>query len=160
MTPPTSYYIASGLENVEEVRKLKKVLDDAGWRHTYDWTVHGAVYSEGRDALVQCASDESVGVFEADILVVLLPGGRGTHTELGMAVGRLDVAVFLAGRGILKNPLDIARIVIYSADPELFTPNEKTCAFYHHPYVERYTSMEKMIDALLTDTRHAEEIPC
>jgi hypothetical protein len=37
------YYIASGLENAAVVKDLKKILDAAGWQHTYDWTVHGSV---------------------------------------------------------------------------------------------------------------------
>jgi nucleoside 2-deoxyribosyltransferase len=145
-----NYYIASGLENAENVRKLKAILDAAGWNHTYDWTVHGSVQSEGEERLTEVASAESVGVFEADVVIVLLPGGRGTHAELGMAIGKLDLALWLHLRGAnVQNPLDIARICIFSEDPEAFSgTNGKTCAFYHHPYVRRFSSMDEMLESL------------
>lgn len=138
------YYIASGLGNVEQVRKLKAVLDAAGWEHTYDWTVHGAIYPQGRDAMVKCADSEILGVLAADIVITLLPGGRGTHTELGATIAQTVLA------GILGSKTAGQRIVIYSADPEVdFGINEKTCAFYHHPLVERFDDWDEMIDSLL-----------
>ncbi len=136
---PKSYYIASGLENADAVRALKKVLDEAGWKHTYDWTVHGAV---DKDKWPPTASAEAEGVWMADVLIVLLPGGRGTHTELGIAIGMVDPVVFGPGE-------DRMRIVIYSADPGEFEIKGRTCVFYHHPCVERFTSMDEMIDSLL-----------
>ena len=35
------FYIASRLENHEKVKRLASLLRQAGWEHTYDWTVHG-----------------------------------------------------------------------------------------------------------------------
>ena len=55
-------------------------------------------------------------VLEADFLVVLLPGGRGTHTEMGVALG-VGKQVYLVG-----TDLELA------TDP---------VAFYHHPRVTR-----------------------
>lgn len=131
------YYIASGLENAGNVRVLKKVLDQAGWEHTYDWTVHGAV---DVDRLPEVAKDEEEGVAVADVVIVLLPGGRGTHTELGIA---LAFAAASAESG--QDP----RICVFSANPGDFEIKGQTCAFYHHPCVERFTSMDEMIDSLL-----------
>ncbi len=54
------YYIASGLQNFEEVRHLKAILDAAGWEHTYDWTVHGSVQREGKSRIAQVASQETM----------------------------------------------------------------------------------------------------
>lgn len=139
-----SYYIASGLPNFEAVRALKSILDEAGWEHTYDWTVHGSVQTEGAARLAEVAAEESYGVVMADVVIVLLPGGRGTHTELGMAIGLADIDP--GGHGGAQDP----RIVIYSADPEVFSGTSgTTCAFYHHPLVERFSSMDEMINSLL-----------
>lgn len=131
-----SYYIASGLENAAAVRALKTVLDAEGWHHTYDWTVHGAV---SVDRLPEVSAE---GVWMADVVIVLLPGGRGTHTELGIAIGMVDPVVFGPDE-------DRMRIVVYSANPGDFEIKGQTCAFYHHPCVERFTSMDEMIDSLL-----------
>ncbi len=32
------FYIASKLTNYEQVRSLARLLKNAGWIHTYDWT--------------------------------------------------------------------------------------------------------------------------
>lgn len=134
-----SYYIASSLKNVDQVRELKKVLDAAGWRHTYDWTVHGSVQREGFERIAEVAAAESQGVCEADVVIVLLPGGRGTHTELGMAIGLVDAVAWAPGQK--RSP----RIAIYSPDPEKdFGTGGTTCAFYHHPCVERFSDMDEL----------------
>ncbi len=147
------YYIASGLENFEKVRELKAVLDGAGWEHTYDWTVHGSVCDstppEQRLArLNEVAALEAEGVMCADVIIVLLPGGRGTHSELGMAIGQTLLGRELESHDIVSDVF--RRICVFSADPERdFGTNGTTCVFYHHPLVERFTSMTEMIDSLL-----------
>lgn len=135
------YYIASGLENAAKVKELKKILDARGWVHTYDWTAHGAVWPQGGDALRNVAELEEAGVCEAEVVIVLLPGGRGTHAEFGMA---LSMAVATA-QSHEQDP----RIVIFSENPKDFEIGPATCAFYHHPLVERFSSMDEMIKSLL-----------
>lgn len=81
------YYIATTLDNVEEHKKLKATLDLAGdYELTYDWTTHGSILGAREKRFVEVAALEANGVIAADVLVVILPGGRGTHTEFGMAV--------------------------------------------------------------------------
>lgn len=113
------YYIASRLENWEQVRALKARLD----KHhecTYDWTIHGSVQMAPPDVIERVAQAEAEGVAKADKLFVLLKGGRGTHVELGIAIG-LGKPVYL----ISNNPEDD------------FGTTGKTCAFYHHPLVRK-----------------------
>lgn len=57
------------------------------------------------------------GISEADFVVVLLPGGKGTHLELGFAMAR--------GK----------RIFLHSEDSSVFELGPQTNAFYHHPDV-------------------------
>lgn len=142
------YYIASGLENAERVRELKKILDASGWEHTYDWTVHGSVQQDGPERLAEVADAETRGVIEADVVITLLPGGRGTHVELGMAVGELKLAYMLQAVGI--GEVVGRRIIVFSETPGVDFDGwaGKTCAFYHHPYVERFSSMETMLVSL------------
>ncbi len=146
------YYIASGLENAAAVKELKAVLDGAGWQHTYDWTAHGAVWSEGAERLSGVAERELHGVMHASVLVVLLPGGRGTHTELGVSLGAwlfgLKMEEYYAG---LLGKVVGKRVVIYSSNPKDFEIGPEPCAFYHHPLVERFSSMDEMIKSLLGD---------
>lgn len=130
------YYIASRLENVDQVREVKAALDKAGWEHTYDWTVHGSVQKCDSSVIAEVARKETQGVINADVVIVLLKGGRGTHAELGGAI--VNTAYHPSNR-----------IVVYSPDPERdFGTSGETCAFYHHPFVERFTAIDSMLDAL------------
>lgn len=80
-------YIASGLENAPRVQQLRNALAEVGISLSYDWTTHGSVQDQGPARIAQVAALEQRGVLEADAVVILLPGGRGTHTELGIALG-------------------------------------------------------------------------
>lgn len=80
------YYIASKLENHAAHNRLRDVLAELGHQITYDWTPHGPVYGSGLDRVREVAELETKGVLDADFVVVLWPGGRGTHVELGMAL--------------------------------------------------------------------------
>lgn len=133
-----SYYIASRLENAPRVRELKRILDARGWRHSYDWTVHGSVQNDGPDVIREVATHEAVGVASAQVVIVLLPGGRGTHTELGMAIAL----------AVVHEPCK--RIVLLSESSEIdFGQDGRTCAFYHHPNVDRVSSWDELLARLV-----------
>lgn len=115
MTPsPMKFYIASGLENAGQVAELRDILTSLGGQVTYDWTLHGSVQDQGPDRIAEVAGLEAAGVIDADMVIVLLPGGRGTHVELGMAIGNLTPV-------LLHGPL--------------VGPDGRECAFYRHPLV-------------------------
>ncbi len=104
-------YIASGYGNASRVAELARVLTSHGWRHTYDWTV-GRFEDSGAQSLAQIAENELFGVLSADLVVVLLPGLRGTHTEFGAAL--------VAGKPV----------VLHAEDPAEFVPGPDSCPFY------------------------------
>lgn len=79
------FYIASGLQNKENVQYVAAHLKACGLTHTYDWTQNDR--SDSFEELKIIGEAERTGVLEADFLIVLLPGGKGTHTELGIALG-------------------------------------------------------------------------
>lgn len=145
--PPQSYYIASGLENAEQVRALRDRLNAAGWKQTYDWTTHGSVQKEGVEVIAEVASKEIEGVVMAEVFIALLPGGRGTHCELGGAITMSDCYVLIPG----EQPAPL--ICVYSPDPErdFGTTEGKTCAFYHHPNVQRFGDLDEMVGWLLSE---------
>lgn len=89
-------YVASSLENAAHVRRVQTALIAAGHTITYDWTVHGSVWTAGPARIREVAEAEHRGVVTADAVVVLLPGARGTHIELGIALGA-GVPVILVG---------------------------------------------------------------
>lgn len=83
------YYIASSINNRKQVQQLRDLLNAAGWRHTHDWTVAEGETEENvsNARRREIADNDIVGVRLAQVVIVLLPGGRGTHVELGVAIG-------------------------------------------------------------------------
>lgn len=101
---------------------IRDVLLEEGHQLAYDWTPHGNVKSSSVQRLTEVAHKETNGVLAAEVIIVLLPGGFGTHVELGMALG--------AGK----------KIILHSANSDVFSACEKTCAFYHHAKVYQLVS--------------------
>lgn len=114
-----NFYIASKLENADNVKVVANVLKARGWKQTYDWTVHGSVQDSGEEVLTKVAEKEIHGVRESDIVIVLLPGGRGTHAELG--------AANITGK----------KVFIHAFDDSYFLQDGNTCAFYWNMNVTR-----------------------
>lgn len=112
-------YIASRLENHPQVKAVRDALVADGHSITYDWTRHGSVQGEGEDRLREVAAAERAGVMTADIVIVLLPGGRGTHAELGIA-----------------NALGIP-VILVSKTRDMFQADSATCAFYWNDNVRQ-----------------------
>ena len=113
-------YVASRLENAPKAAAVAQELERHGHAITYAWWTHGSVQREGPERIREVATNECAGVASADVVVVLLPGGRGTHAELGIAIG-------------------LGKRILVVADPAdgFFAQDERTCAFYHHPAVTR-----------------------
>jgi nucleoside 2-deoxyribosyltransferase len=78
------FYIASGLLNKDNVKYVATYLKSCGFVHTYDWTQNER--ADSVEKLKMIGEAERIGVLDADFLIVLLPGGKGTHIELGMAL--------------------------------------------------------------------------
>lgn len=112
------FYIASGLQNRESVQYIASSLINEGFTHTYDWTKNNRASTT--DELCSIGQHERDGVVDATFLIVLLPGGKGIHVELGMA---------LAAR---------RKIYLYSLDESIYNINQ-TVTFYFLPEVETYT---------------------
>lgn len=77
------FYIATGYDNDAEHNRIRDLLVEHGHTITFDWTIPKR---EGKGNRNELASAEVVGVSSADALIVLLPGARGTHVEIGVAL--------------------------------------------------------------------------
>jgi hypothetical protein len=111
------YYIATSLSRVSAHHVVRDTLRRWGHEISYDWTLHGSVKSVNKERLQEVAALELDGVSKADFVVVLIPGGNGTHLELGFALAR--------GK----------KVFLHSEDSLLFELGPQTNAFYHHPDV-------------------------
>ena len=71
---------------------------------------------------------EKNAILESDVVIILLPGGKGSHIELGIALGR--------GK----------KIFLYSAD-EKVNELDTTSTFYHLPEVEQVIgTLDELVD--------------
>ncbi|MEI5906645.1 group-specific protein [Bacillus spongiae] len=122
------FYVASSFQNKEQVRYVCKKLKDRGFIHTYDWTINERVST--LEELTFIGEKEKNAVMEAEIVIVLLPAGKGSHIEFGIALGQ-DKKIYL------------------------FSPNdevnnvETTSTFYHLPQVEKCTgTIDELIEVV------------
>jgi len=128
------FYIASKLENYEQVKSLARLLKLFGWEHTYDWTVRGSIKETNIETLKSVGQKEYDGVKNADIVIVLTPQGRGTHVELGMAIALNKV------------------VYICHEDDKYFQCDDNTSAFYWLPNVKHFIgSIGELAKKMQTD---------
>ncbi|WP_199426109.1 nucleoside 2-deoxyribosyltransferase [Thermaerobacillus caldiproteolyticus] len=124
------FYIASSFANKEAVRALASRLIREGFTQTYDWTKNERAAT--LEDLSRIGEEEKAAVMSADFFVLLLPGGKGSHVELGIALG--------LGK----------RVYIYSPDSEV---NDLTATptFYYVTKVERFTgSFDEFVEKLIS----------
>lgn len=122
------FYVASSFINIEQVRFVCGMLKSKGHTHTYDWTQNERVST--LEELRQIGQLEKDAVAEADLVIVILPGGKGSHIEMGIAIG-LD-----------------KRIILYSPDQGIYN-FDKTSTFYHLPEVEKFIgTLEELVEYL------------
>lgn len=115
------YYIATRLEQAGLHGRVHSAMLGGvkGSRLAYDWTGHGSVQDAGPSEIARVAVAEAEGIAASHALIVALPGGRGTHTELGIALG-LGRKVFIWAQ----------------TAADLGDDSGRHCAFYHLGHVE------------------------
>jgi nucleoside 2-deoxyribosyltransferase len=121
------FYLATRKDRAAQAAPLLEALRAHGWERTLTWTDqdHGGIPGYTKTAMV-----ELQGVREADVLIVLLPGGYGTHVEIGAALA-------------LGKP-----VILHAPDREtLETPYP--CIFHYHPSIKLLISEKLDINAVL-----------
>ena len=122
-------YIATKLANTEQYAEVRQLLMALGHQITYDWTVHGSVKDASLERLREVGHREEDGIRVADAVIGLLPGGRGTHWELGFASGQ-------------------GKPIILLGDKKYFELGSDTTTFYHVDGVLRVHDMFQLRSAL------------
>jgi len=87
------FYVGSGMKNCELVNYYASLLKENGWEQTHDW-VKNVSDDISKNDMVKYASLEAQGIVDSDVVIILLPAGRGAHIELGMAMA-LNKKIFL-----------------------------------------------------------------
>ena len=144
------YYIASSLSNRKTVQELDRWLQDRGHLPTFPWwteppvatfpvlaecPAHGVQNTESRwykQHLQERSMDDLQGVIDADFVIVMLPGGNGTHVELGAALA-------------LQRHGQCAAILYV---PDGVPTEPYPCVFHWDPALRRASTMEELIQRL------------
>lgn len=114
-------YVASSFRNIVNVRYIAQTLESRGYVNTFDWTherIGGDVAKVALGDLRSIGQRERDAVMAADVVVVLLPGGKGTHVELGIAIAQ-------------------GRVTILHSPEEVINNLDTTSTFYHLPELEK-----------------------
>jgi hypothetical protein len=101
--PRASVYVASSLKNHARVCVVQKYLRAVGLDIAHDWaTPYGARLARGETETAREQEAELLHELDAaahcDVLLFVLPAGRGAHVELGVAMGKHRPVVVLNER--------------------------------------------------------------
>jgi nucleoside 2-deoxyribosyltransferase len=121
------FYLATAKDHAARAEKLLETLKSQGWERTFTWAGEDKAGTEGCPEL---ALAELAGVREADVLIVLLPGGYGTHVEIGAA-------------------LALGKPVILHAPDQKTLDTPYPCVFHYHPGVTLLVSEVVDVGAVL-----------
>lgn len=127
------FYVASSFKNMDAVHYVTNKLLNMGYLQTYDWTKNAQAKEKQTITLkdlMEIGQHEIQAVSDSDFVVILLPGGKGTHVELGIALGQ-NKKIFLYSE---KGSINIA---------------EATCTFYHLSEVEKcFGTLDELIEKI------------
>ncbi len=121
------FYLATRKDRSKQAEPLLEALKAQGWERTFEWTAQDEAST---DAYGEVARKELEGVRDADVLIVLLPGGFGTHVEIGAA-------------------LALGKQVILHAPDRKTLETPYPCIFHHHPAVKILISATPDVAAIL-----------
>jgi nucleoside 2-deoxyribosyltransferase len=124
---PERFYLSTRKDRSAQAAVVSEALRARGWQRTFVWTDQG---DASHDKYAETVVAELAGVLEADVLIVLLPGGYGTHVEIGAA-------------------LALGKPVILHAPDRKTLNNPYPCIFHYHPGVRLLISEVLEVDAVL-----------
>jgi hypothetical protein len=121
------FYLSTQRDRNAEATPLLEALAARGWKRTFDWA---KLEPASESDYANLAVAEIAGIHDADVVIVILPGGRGTHVEIGAALGMgKPVVLHAPTREKLEEPY--------------------RCAFHYHPAVRILYSETLDVDGLL-----------
>jgi nucleoside 2-deoxyribosyltransferase len=91
-------YISTGWGNRAEAQRAALLAEAQGWEITYKWWTHHERDFDHRADRMRIATAEWEAIVTSRAVLVILPGGRGTHVELGMALAQGRPVVMVAKR--------------------------------------------------------------
>lgn len=134
------FYIAGRLGMEDEVRRLKKTVEELGHTIIYDWTETYVPkpFEENIEKATQAAEAMAQAVMACDIFVLLCAkGGLGMHIETGGALIASIITTFIMGGQPKK---------IYIVGDR----NIRSSIFYFHKAVTRVPDVDTLVNIVRT----------
>jgi len=119
------FYIGSSFKNSEIVNYMAEKLKENGWEHTYNWA-NTIVGEETEEELINFSMLEKQAIIDSDVIIIILPGGRGTHIELGISLA-LNKKIYLCSLDGKDFNLDNAVNFYFSHDLTRLVGNIDSC---------------------------------
>jgi len=123
------FYIATSLDNAEQHNAVRDALVAQGHTITHDWTQCGVDKGPSVEELRKRGDADIEGVLQADLLIVLLPGGKGTHVELGLMIAKMVVLESAKILGEERRPQHDPVVLTWGKDIQAFQ-EPYPCAFH------------------------------
>ena len=119
------FYLSTQKDRNAEAAPLLEALKGNGWERTFDWA------NREETEYADLAVAEIAGIQNAEVVIVILPGGRGTHVEIGA-------------------PLALGKPIILHAPNSEALESPYPCAFHYHPAVKIIVSEQLDVVKVLT----------
>lgn len=116
-------HVASSFENASKAQAVMRALEAAGHAIARNWTS----FASHQQSDASRKRLEGIGCAEA--VVVVLPAGRSSHVEMGIALGGGHPVVLLAE--------DVSQL--------LNKQDGRVCSYYRHPGVHITRALDEVI---------------
>lgn len=105
-------YIGSKFKNANKVNELTNAFEKLDVINAYNWAAN-IKKKETKEDLIDFAKKEMNAIKDADDVIFLLPLGKGSHIELGMALA-YNKKIYLVSND--KNDFDNNTVNFYEMD--------------------------------------------
>ena len=105
-------YIGSKFKNANKVNELTNAFEKLDVINAYNWAAN-IKEEETKEDLIDFAKKEMDAIKDADDVIFLLPLGKGSHIELGMALA-YNKKIYLVSND--KNDFDNNTVNFYEMD--------------------------------------------
>lgn len=105
-------YIGSKFKNANKVNELTNAFEKLDVINAYNWAAN-IKEKETKEDLIDFAKKEMNAIKDADDVIFLLPLGKGSHIELGMALA-YNKKIYLVSND--KNDFDNNTVNFYEMD--------------------------------------------
>lgn len=119
-----------------------------GYVNTYDWTQNACARDAGTVTLGDLRSigqHERDAVMSADVVPILLPGGKGTHVELGIAIAQGRRTILHSQDEVINNVDDYQHVLPPTGVGEVPRKSRRPFSYDRRPRSDRCRCLTRLV---------------